>query len=448
MSVRRAILGLVVTASLADPAAAEWPQFRGPKGNGTAAPATIPLEWSETKNIAWKIPLPGAGWSQPVVFNGRIFVTSAVSDPPIRPKDFSAGAKDPSSIPGLTKRKAPDVTIDWRVIALDLQTGKTLWNQAALTGKPKYAIHPSNTYATETPAVDAHGVYAYFGATGTVAAFDREGQPLWKRELEASPTLQSLGTGSSPALFEGKLFIQSFHEERAFLVCLDTRTGGEKWRVTRDKAATSWSTPLVWRTPTRVEVVASGGQLMTGHDPETGKELWRVTGINVPGASSLTADRDRVYFGYRSPFGTTPLYALRAGATGDQTPAAGEKAIKSEAWSRAGAAPGMPSPVAAGGYVYTLNDNVLNCVDAATGEVKYKERLPNLRSIAASPVAVGDKVIVLDENGKAVVLKAGPTLDLLGRGQLDDTFWASPALTGGTLLFRGIDHLYCIRQQN
>lgn len=441
---RRALVGLALILMLGVPAA-DWPQFRGPDGTGTAADAAIPLEWSESKHVAWKVKLPGSGWSQPVVIGNRVFVTAAISDPPLRPKDFTAGVKDPSSIPGLTKRTAPNVTIDWRVLALDLQSGAVLWSTTAVKGKPKYPIHPSNTYATETPAADAQGVYAYFGATGTVAAFDHSGKPLWKRELETHPTLQGLGTGSSPALFDGKLFIQSFHEEKSFLVCLDTKTGDEKWRVTREKAATSWSTPLVWRTPSRTEVVASGGQLMTSHNPETGQELWRVAGMNVPGASSLTADRERIYFGYRSPFATTPLYALKAGATGDQTPAAGEKAIRSEAWSRTGAAPGMPSPLVAGGYVYSLNDSVLTCLDAQTGTAKYKERLPNLRSIAASPVAVGDKVIVLDENGKAVILKAGPTFEVIGRAQLDDTFWASPAVAGGALLFRGIDFLYCIR---
>ncbi len=420
----------------------DWPQFRGASGTGVAPAADIPLEWSETKNVAWKVAL-GSGWSQPVVLGDVVFATAAVGERLERPVDFEKGVADPRT---MKAGEPPAVSIDWQVIALDLKTGAVRWTQTATSGKPKFPIHPSNTYASETPAADANGVYAFFGATGTAAAFDHAGKALWKKELGAHSTANGYGTSSSPALHEGKLFVQCFNEETAFLVCLDARTGAEKWRATREKPGTSWSSPLVWRSAKRVEVVASGGRLTTSHDPETGKELWRAAGVDGPGMCSFAADAERLYFGQKAPQSNPPLYALAAGATGDLSPAGNSTDLKSQAWALKGSAPGVPSPVAVDGLLYVLADGLLSCHDAASGERLYKERLGEKGIFAASPIVVGDKLVALDEFGSATVLRVGPEFEVLGRGKLDDVFWSTPAVAGSALLLRGVDHLYCVRK--
>jgi outer membrane protein assembly factor BamB len=421
----------------------DWPQFRGAQGTGAVPAAEIPLSWSEQENVAWKVELPGQGWSQPIMVGDTIYVTAAVGAGLERPMDLEQGVADPrTNEPG----KPPDLVIEWRVLALDLASGKERWSRSAARGKPEHPIHPSNTWATETPAADAQGVYAFFGAPGTVAAFDPAGKELWQVELGSHPTMAGYGTASSPALHEGKLFVQCFNEEQAYLVCLDARTGRETWRAKHPEPGTSWSSPLVWRNEKRVEVVASSGRLITSHDPGSGAELWRVTGIVSPNSCSFAADPGCLYFGQKSPMANPPLYALSAGATGDLSPAQGTSELRSQAWAQKAAAPGLPSPVVADGLLYIATENLLACRDAATGELVYKERVPELVTVIASPIAVGDKLVLLDEAGGAAVVQVGPEFELAGRGRLDDLFWSTPSVAGDALLLRGVEHLYCLRR--
>ncbi|MES1212968.1 MAG: PQQ-binding-like beta-propeller repeat protein [Singulisphaera sp.] len=420
---------------------ADWPQFRGGIAQGVSASASF----SGEPKILWQVTVPGAGWSQPIVFGKTIYLTTAFADPPILPKNFSRGVADPRSMPG-SKATVPDVEMQWRVLALDRETGNAGWFAVAASGKPRYAIHPSNTYATETPCADADGVYAFFGATGTAAAFDHGGRPLWTRELGAHPTDENFGTGSSPALFDGKLFLQCFNKDQASIVCLQTRNGDELWRVDREKAGTSWCTPLVWQNSQRTEVIASGQKLMTSHDPATGAELWRIAGIDVPSTSSITGTAEAIYFGYRAPFSAGPLYALGAGLAGDLSPKAGQSNLEGQLWAKASAAPGMPTPVVAGECLYVLNNNVLSCHDPRSGELHYKQRLPEMATVAASPVAYKDCVVVVDEKGHVLFVKKGTTFEVVASLDLDDVIWSSPAIVGDRLLIRGVDHLYCVSQ--
>jgi outer membrane protein assembly factor BamB len=376
------------------------------------------------------------------VAGGTVFVTTAVGEGLEAPMGMAAGVADPRTMkPGA----APEIMIDWRVLALDLGSGKVKWSVSAAKGKPEFPIHPSNTYATETPAADAHGVYAFFGATGTLAAFDHAGKPLWKAELGTFPVVQGYGTSASPALHDGRLFVQCFNDVQAFLVAFDVRSGKELWRVQHEKPATSWASPLVWHNAKRVELVAACDKLITSHDPATGKELWRVAGVQGPNSSSFGADEERLYFGQASPMGNPPLYALAAGAEGDLSPAPGSTELKGQAWAAKSASPGMPSPVVVDGLLYVASDTLLTCRDASTGELLYKERLPELVTIVASPIVVGDRLLLLDEEGRAAIVRAGPEFEVVGRGALDDLFWSSPAVAGDALLLRGGRRLYCVR---
>jgi outer membrane protein assembly factor BamB len=423
----------------------DWSQFRGPDGNGICIQGQVPVEWSNQRNLAWKVRIPGAGWSQPVIFGNSVFLTTAVSDHPSRPKNYENGTIDPHTVSG-DKAPAPEVMMEWKVLAIDLQSGAQKWISTVVSGKPRYPIHPSNTYASETPAVDARGIYVWFGASGTAAALDHAGRLLWRREMGVFRQQQNLGGGSSLRLCQGLLYLQCFNEEQAFLICLDTREGREKWRISRDRPGTAWTTPLLWQNAGRLELIACGQKLITSHDPLTGRELWRGSGIEMPGPASLTADRNRLYFGFKSSGKKTKLYALNAGAEGDQSVAEGSKTFRCEAWALLGAAPGMASPVVTDDCVYVVNDGVVGCYDTASGREHFKARLPGFHCVVASPLVVGRQVIFLDESGSAAVLKAGSQFEILGRSKLDDTFWASPATAHDALVLRGVDYVYCIRE--
>jgi len=421
----------------------DWPQFRGPAGTGAVPAADIPLEWSATKNLAWKASLPGQGWSQPVVVGGTVYVTVAIGEGLEKPKAMDAGVADPRT---WNAGPVPDTSIEWRVLALDLATGKERWSQSVGKAKPKYPIHPSNTWATETPVADANGVVAFFGACGTLAAFDPAGKPLWKAELGSYPTMQGYGTGSSPAIHEGKVFVQCFNDEKAFLACFDLKSGKELWREAREKPGTSWASPLVWHNGKRIELVVSCNKLITSHDLATGKELWRVAGVEGPGMCSFGADAERLYFGQRNPMASPPLYALPCGGAGDLSPEKDSSDVRSQAWSQKGAAPSMPSPVVVDGLLYIATESLLTCRDASTGEQIYKERVGELKNIEASPIAVGDKLVLLDEEGRAAIVRVGPELEIVGGGRLEDVFWSTPAVAGNALLLRGLQGLYCVRK--
>lgn len=423
--------------------ASDWPQFRGPRGTGAVPAANVPLDWSESEHVAWKAEIPGQGWSQPVVVGGTVYVTTAVGQGLEAPMGMQAGVADPRT---MKAGSAPDASIDWRVLAFDLASGKETWSASVVSGKPKFPIHPSNTYATETPVADAQGVYAFFGATGTLAAFDPAGKPRWKAELGAHPVAQGFGTASSPAIHAGRVFVQCFNADQAFLVCFEAESGKELWRVQRESAVTSWASPLVWHNQERVELVTSGEKLVTSHDPATGKELWRIAGVYGPGSSSFGADEERLYFGQASPMANPPLYALLAGASGDLSPAAGSSEVKGQAWAQRSASPSMPSPVVVDGLLYIASETLLTCRDASTGEQLYKERVPEMVTIAASPLVIGDKLLLLDEEGRAAFVQVGPEFEIVGRGRLDDLFWSSPAVAGEALLLRGSRRLYCLRR--
>jgi outer membrane protein assembly factor BamB len=427
--------------------AADYPQFRGPAGTGVAESADLPLTWSPKENLAWSTKLPGTGWSQPVVVGKLVFVTAAVGDKLSRPKDMAAGVKDARSIPlpGMAA-KAPDVTIDWQLLAVDAETGSIRWTKTVASGKPKYPIHPSNTYATETPCADSERVYAYFGATGALAAFDHGGKELWKQDLGAYPFTNGFGSGSSPALYEGRLYVASFNDEKSFLAAFDAKTGQELWRQPREKPGSAWASPFVWRTKARTEIVACGDKLVTSHDPQTGKELWRLAGIDTAFAPSPAADGETLLLAASSPFSSSPIFGIKAGARGDISLKKDESSNASVAWFRKNSGVGMASPCATGGYLYIPGQAGLICVDVKTGVEKYKERLPKARTVAACPVIVGDKLLVVDDTGRANWVKTGPEFEVLGSAELPDTFWASPAVAGDRLYLRGVEALYCIKK--
>jgi outer membrane protein assembly factor BamB len=424
----------------------DWPQFRGVHGTGVSESTELPTTWGADKNVAWKVKIPGSGWSSPIVSGNRVFVTTAVGDKQQGPAMGKDGRFPMGKGLGGFGGKPPDVLYRWEIHCLDATSGKTLWQKAAIEQKPNTSINPTNTYATETPVSDGERVYAYFGMTG-LFCFDFDGKLLWAKDLGFYPIFSGHGSGGSPVLDDERLFVQCDNQKQSFLVALDKRTGKELWRVARAERST-WTTPLIWKTAKSTAVVCSGNRICA-YEAETGKVLWEMGGFEGQHLASPTSDAEHIYVGVGGAMSRKkPLAAIRPGASGDLTPRSGENASQNVAWFIEKAGPPMASLLAYQGYLYILDqtNDFLNCYDAKSGKLVYRERLPNARGFFSSPWANKDHVFCLDQSGRTFVVQAGPVFRLLKENDLNEQCAATPAIANGAILVRTVDHLYCLRQ--
>lgn len=372
------------------------------------------------------------------------------------PGGFGGG---PGGRGGFGGGSPPDVVYHWQVYCLDRATGDVLWSKLALEGKPRIPIQQSNTYATETPVTDGERVYAYFGMHG-VFCYDFTGTLIWKKDLGAYPTQMGQGPASSPVLDGGRLFLQIDNEEKSFMVALDSKTGDELWREPRTER-TNHCSPIIWKNNLRAELVTSGSQKVRSYDPATGHLLWEMGMGGGQCHATPVGDGDLLYVGCAQGFGGGPgggrggpgaggggaLFAVRAGAMGDLTLKSGETSNEGIAWSQPRGGPDEASPLAYQGHVYILRKNggILTCFDAKTGKQVYRERIPDAKSFWASPWAAGGKIFCLDDGGTTHVIEAGPEFKVLGKNNLEEVSWASPAVADGAVFIRSVDHLFCIR---
>ena len=421
--------------------AADWTQFRGPSGNGVVQRLTHPANWNSDSNLAWSQEIGGGGWSSPIVIADRVIVTTAVSSGASQAKGFSDGV---ASMRSRRRAKVPNDPVSFEVACFDLARGTELWRRVVDTKKPPYGIHPSNTFATETPTTDGNHVFVYFAAIGVVACFDLDGQQIWKQDVGAYPTSNNFGTGSSLAQHGGKLFVQCDNQQSSFLLALDAATGETAWRVDR-RSRTCWSTPIVWENDERTELVVCGSGYVTAYDPRTGSELWKLTGVGGSFSASPAFDRERIYFGNSGPGSRGPLVAVSAGAGGSLTLDAKPNAHGGVAWTQASSGPGMASPVAHDGRVYVAGRGILTCHDAKTGERVYRQRLQGAANISASLWIAENKLFVLDESGNTFVIKAGDEFELLDTNTIAGLYWSTPAVAHNALLLRDATKLHCIR---
>ena len=430
-----AITVLCVGVSCAE----EVSQFRGPDGNGRFV-GDLPNRWSDSENLGWSVGIPGGGWSSPVIAGDLVFVTTAVAADKTRPKGFGEGVQ---SMRSFYQSKAPSEPYSFEVHCVKLATGELAWKKQVISRKPPFKVHPSNSYATESPVTDGTHVYAYFAAVGVVSCLNLDGEEIWKRELGAFPTSNDFGTGSSLAYHDGMVFVQCDQEQSSFVCGLNAKTGAEIWRNDRS-SRTSWSSPVIWNNDVRSELVTCGSGAVTSYDPASGDVLWQLTGIGGSFSASPTFDRQRIYLGQSGRTSRGPLVAINAGAEGELSyETIGEKAL---AWIQDFSAPSMCSPVVLDGRVYVLSRGIISCHDAETGESLYKKRLKDASSVTASLWAAGNNVFALNESGETSVITSGDEFKLEGTNSIDGLFWSTPAGTSTELLIRSSDKLYCIRK--
>jgi outer membrane protein assembly factor BamB len=332
----------------------------------------------------------------------------------------------------------------WELLCIDANTGKELWKQVAHKGSPRIKKHASTSYASETVVTDEKIVIAYFGMTG-IYCYDFTGKLLWEKDLGAFKTLNGWGTGSSPVLWQNTVFVQLDNEENSIITALDATTGKEKWTADRDEK-TTYSTPVIWQNNLRAELVTNG-KIARSYDPASGKMLWQLKMAGEMAVPSPVYDKEHVYVGIAGGRGAKgSLYAVKAGAEGDITPADSGLVSAGVTWSLPGGGPANPSPILHNGLLYLLSGRggVLTCVEAATGKQIYSEKIEKVGACWATPWICNNKLYFYDEKGVTQVIQTGKEFKVLSQNVLNDKFWASPAISGNNYIFRGVGKLYCI----
>jgi outer membrane protein assembly factor BamB len=413
------VVAAFVTAAASAVSAGNWPQWRGPAANGAASETGLPVTWTTTENVTWKLALPDFSGSTPVIWDNRIFLT--VAD----------GA-------------------DLYLVCVDRTTGAQTWKAPLGSGNVK--VRKQNM-SSPSPITDGSRVWATTG-TGALKAFDMSGKELWARDIQKDygPFGLNWGYASTPLLHKGTLYVEVLHgmktDDPSYVLAIDALTGKTRWRVERPTDAVSespdaYTTPALLRYDGREEIVVSGGDYVTGHDPATGAELWRAGGLN-PGkdryyrvVASPTVVDGLIYV----PSRVKPLIVFRAGGRGDVT-------TTHKVWST-DQGPDVPTPAVDGKYIYILNDRgIVWCRDAKTGAEIWGNQRVRPGTYSASPVVADGKVYVVSEDGVVTVFAAGPEFKVLAENDMADYTLSSPAVSDGQLFLRTTKFLYCIGKRN
>jgi outer membrane protein assembly factor BamB len=443
MRFARSTVTTVLAATLVLPLAADdsnWPQWRGPGGQGVSSDAEAPRSWTHDTNVAWKTAIPGRGHSSPVVWGHRVFLTTAIEG------EVVAGHKavrhelegqefvHPDAVSG-------DRAQTLKVMALDVGTGAIVWERTAYEGPMYDSRHRRGSFASATPVTDGDTVFVSFGSEG-VYAYGFDGTLKWKADIGKIRTL-GLGTASSPILFERWLILQCDENEgeRSFLVALDKATGEEGWRVPRP-VQVSWSTPVVIDGGGRPELVTNGTEFVIAYDPRSGRELWRTTGVESNAIHTPLVGHGLVFV--TAGFPAKRTIAIRPGGSGDIT------ATDRIVWRYDKGTAYVATPILYGDYLYLIADNgLLTCLDAKTGEVKYEGgRIPVPARFMGSPLAIDGTLLLTSEDGETFVIKAGPQHEVVRTNSVDEPVYTSLAIAQGRVFVRGEQHLYCLRGGN
>jgi outer membrane protein assembly factor BamB len=423
------------TVSHAATAQDNWPQFRGPKSDGVVAATGLPDTWSKTENVAWNVEIPGRGWSSPIVWGDRVFLTTA-----IRMGGTAEEIKKGLYFGG--DRPAPKDPHRWVVYCLNAGSGEIVWQKTVHEGVPQYGHHLKNTLASETPITDGERVYAYFGNVG-LFCFDLNGKELWQKKWDSVPTKLGWGTAASPVLYQGRIYVVNDNEKESFLMASTRKV--QEIGASRVKRS---------RTGPRLRV----GERAADRDHHPG--LGQDAGVR-PGRQPTVGAR-RLVIAIPTPFERfgmlyvasgyvldkrKPIFAIRPGASGDITLKDKETTGEFIAWSQLQAGPYNVSPIVYGDYLYVLYDmGFFACYDARTGRQMYEN--PKVRTggsaFTASPWAYDGKIFCLSEDGDTFVIEAGKEFKVLRKNSLDEFTMATPAIANGSLFIRTEKRLYRI----
>ena len=404
-----------------------WPQWRGPFFNGVAQ-GQAPVSWTADKNIVWKTSIPGRGHSTPIVWGGRIFLTTATPLAAVRGSGRGRGQE----VAGGADHKL-------QVMCLDRRTGKVIWEQTARVVTPHEGYHAGyGSFASHSPATDGKLVYASFGSRG-IFVYDLDGKLVWSKSFPPANMRFGHGEGIAPVLAGDRLILSADSEDNSNITVLDKHTGKELWRQKRDEPS-AWSNPLVVRFNGRDQVIVAATNKVRSYDLETGKLIWECAGL---GSNVIPApvEKDGIVF-VMSGHQNQNMMAIKLGAEGDLT------GTKSILWTNAKGNPYTPSPVLAGDELYLLTDTgQLSCFNAKTGEAHYKQqRLHRHYGFKASPVAANGKLYLASEDGDVVVMKMGVKFEVLATNSIpDEMFIASPVILDGAIYLRGRNAVYCVR---
>lgn len=432
---------LVVFLSAASATAADWPQFRGPDASGVETNARTPTHWDLKKgtNIRWHTPIPGLAHSSPIVWGNTIYVTTAVGNSEQEVKVGLYGDITPAN---------DNDTHQWRLLALDKDTGKILWNTLGYEGIPRGKRHPKSTHCNPTPATDGKRIVTIFGSEG-IFCFDTAGKLLWKKDLGPMksgyyvvPSAQ-WGFSSSPVIHDGKVVVLCDVLGDSFLAEFDLADGRELWRTAR-KDVPTWGTPAVVKTGARTEILVNGWHHTGGYDFADGKEIWKLDGGgDIPVPSPIVA-YGLAYF-TSGHGGKRPMRAIRLDAHGDLTGTEAGATSAGIAW-QSPKGNYMQTPIIVGKYLYGCLDNgIVTCFDAKTGEVRYGERLGDgTEGFTASPVSDGWNLYFTSEIGNVYVVPANGEFGVEATNSLDDTCLATAAISDGTLFYRTSSELIAI----
>jgi len=413
---RWAMGALLVSSCVSAPLASadQWAHWRGPTGNGVAPDAKPPVEFGLTKNLKWKVEIPGNGSSSPVVYDQSVFVTTAV----------------------LSSSRSGE--FDFRVYCFDRASGKEKWSKSAVQGKPHEGTHETNGFASASPCTDGEHVYAYFGSRG-LFCYMMDGELVWNRDFGDMQIRNGFGEGSSPTVVDDKIIVPWDHEGKSMLYALHKKTGETLWEIPRDEP-TCWATPLIATDAKgRKQIVMNGQTAARGYDLETGEELWQCGGqTQRPCASAVAVDGVAyVASGFRGAF----VGAFDLTGTGNL------KGTKSVLWTQSKDTPDVASPLLSNGrlYYYKEKTGLLTCVEAKTGNTLYSaSRVPGVSRTYASPIAANGYVYLTDRGGTIVVIEDAPTLKVVATNDMGEGVDATPAAVGNELFIRGEKHLFCV----
>ncbi len=443
------VLGLAaVVSSASQPVDFEknWHQWRGPYGTGVAPDADPPVKWSATENIRWKVAIPGQGHATPIIWGDNIFIQTAIEigEPEPKAETENENENDFNPFSGLLNQRGRGEGLSklyrFDLLAIDRANGDILWQKTLREEVPHEGTHQTASFASNSPVTDGEYVYAYFGSRGLYCV-DMDGNVKWEKDIGRMYKSRTFGEGSSPALYKDTLVIVQDHEGDSFITALDKRTGEIRWKMERDES-TTWASPIVVEEGGKPQVIMPATNRTRGYALDTGEEIWECGGMTRNAIPTPVAADGLVYI--TSGFRGSVLQAIQLEkASGNISD------TDAMVWEHDRDTPYVPSPLLYGDIIYFLkrNEGILSAFNIKTGSPYYgPERLQGISGVYASIVGAAARIYIASRNGTVLVIKHGPTFEVLSENHIDDSFNSSPVIVGSELYLRGTEHLYCIAE--